>query len=59
MVAASKGLTDPEQGCLGLLAHQVHRDLPRQDDLFVARLPPQLIRRNAVVLRDRFHDPLR
>src|SRR5437764_11137529 len=52
VVAAAEGFTDAEQRRLGLLAHEVHRDLARQDDLLVAGLAAELIRGNAVVLRD-------
>src|SRR5260370_41554240 len=59
VIASAEGFADPQQRRLGLLAHEVHRDLPRQDDLLIARLAPELVRRDPVVLRDRLDDALR
>src|SRR5437762_1391177 len=56
MVAATKRLADAQERRLGLLAHQVHRDLPREDDLLVPRFPAQLLGRHAVVARHDLDD---
>src|SRR5581483_4953702 len=58
VVPAAQGFADTQERRLGLLAHEVHRDLARQDDLLVARLAPKLLGRDAVVARDGLDDLL-
>src|SRR5258706_3248333 len=56
VVAAPQGLADAHKGRLRLLAHEVHRDLTRQDHLLVGGLAPQLVRRTAVIAATALHD---
>src|SRR5437867_2386452 len=58
VVSPAEGLADPEEWRLCLFAHEVHRDLTREDHLLVASLPLDLIQRNPVVARDRLDDAL-
>src|SRR5258706_955669 len=58
VTAAAERRADPQKWRLGLLAHEVHRDLARKHDLLVARLPLELPDRHAVVLRDDLDDLL-
>ena len=58
MVPATHSFSDPHQGRLGLLTHQIHRDLARQDDLLVAGLSLDLVERDAVIAGDGFDDAL-
>src|SRR3954470_7379069 len=46
MVSATKRFADPKERCLGLFAHQVHRDLAREHDLPVACLSLDLVEWN-------------
>src|SRR6266545_6653837 len=56
VVAAAESLADTHERRLGLLAHEVHRDLAREDDLLVAGLAAELFGRHAVVPGDGLDD---
>src|SRR5256885_2371992 len=58
VIAPTERLTDSHEWSLGLLAHQVHGDLARQDDLPVAGLSLDLVEWDAVVLRDGLDDAI-
>src|SRR5882762_11840164 len=43
VVSSAERFADPHEWGLGLLAHEVHGDLAREDDLPIARLPLDLV----------------
>ena len=59
MVTTAEDLPDPEQRCLGLLAHEVHRYLARKDDLLVTCPAFELVDGHAVIASHGLRDPLR